>query len=321
MMNKISNPAAFGWPRQLVVWVAEGHKSTPEDDHDQSFWRPVVGVLLRAARAQTTSCLGHPRSAEMDHSRNCWRHALGVLLRAARAQTTSCLGHPKPGRIKPWGFNCTVLLVLAPVLFLRADPPAVGSVWSHAAGSSTVSTAPMTSICSDPLAHSVGDLLTIVVTLQNSVTKAQNTTTAKATSVAATVNQLVYPGDSSNHGWSWYTYHGQNPGMAWNSNQTFNGGGTIANTEATSTTIQARVIAVGPNGVLRIEATRLSKAGEENTSMILTGLVRPEDLSTNNVISSDNVADLEILQKGKGTLTEDQRKGWLTKLDDFINPF
>jgi len=178
-----------------------------------------------------------------------------------------------------------------------------------------------TSLTADPLAHSVGDLLTIVVTLQNSVTKAQNTTTSKTTAVDGTISALVYPTDATNHGWNFYNYHGQNPTTSWNSAQTFNGGGTIANTEATSTTIQARVIAVAPNGVLRVEATRLSKAGDEDTSMVLTGLVRPEDLSSANTISSDNVADLEILQKGKGTITNNQRKGWLTKFYEFIEPF
>ena len=214
----------------------------------------------------------------------------------------------------------TCALGFVPILAIHADP-GVGSVWSHAAGSSTVSTAPMVSICSDPLAHSIGDLLTIVVTLQNTETKAQNTTTAKTTGVDSNLTALVYPNDASNHGWSWYGYHGQTPTMQWNSTQSFNGGGTIANSEVSSTTIQARVVSVAPNGVMRIEATRLSKAGEEDTSMILTGLVRPDDLSTSNTISSDNVADLEIIQKGKGTLTADQRKGWLTKLYEFLEPF
>jgi flagellar L-ring protein precursor FlgH len=216
-------------------------------------------------------------------------------------------------------FVLTAAVVFTSIMTASADP-GVGSVWSRPGGA-TVSTLASPSICSDPLARSVGDLLTIVVTLQNSITKAQNTTTAKTTSVNGTISALVYPSDSSNNGWNFYNYHGQNPTTAWNSAQTFNGGGTIANSEATSTTIQARVIGVGPNGVLRIEATRLSKAGEEDTSMILTGLVRPEDLSTNNTISSDNIADLQILQKGKGTLTNDQRKGWLTKLYEFVEPF
>jgi flagellar L-ring protein precursor FlgH len=217
--------------------------------------------------------------------------------------------------------TAVLTLGLAQVVCADPTPPAVGSVWGHSITSSPVVTAGPASIYGDPLAHSVGDLLTIVVTLQNSVTKAQNTTTAKTTAVDATINALVYPTDATNHGWNFYNYHGQNPTTSWNSTQSFNGGGTIANTEATSTTIQARVVAVAPNGVLRVEATRLSKAGDEDTSMVLTGLVRPEDLSTSNTISSDNVADLEILQKGKGTITNNQRKGWLTKFYEFIEPF
>jgi flagellar L-ring protein precursor FlgH len=220
-------------------------------------------------------------------------------------------------------FSLATTLFLGSTCVLCADPtpPTVGSVWGHSTTASPVVTAGPASIYSDPLAHSVGDLLTIVVDLQNTVTKAQNTTTAKTTAVAGNINTLVYPPDPSNHGWSWYTYHGQTPQVAWNSAQTFNGGGTVANSEVATTTIQARVISVFPNGVLQVEATRLSKAGDEDTSMILTGLVRPEDLSTSNTISSSNVADLQILQKGKGTITENQRKGWLTKFYEFIEPF
>ncbi len=65
--------------------------------------------------------------------------------------------------------------------------------------------------------------------------------------------------------------------MQWNANHSFQGGGTVANVENDSTTIQARVIEVESNGVLRVAATRLSKAGDEDTRMVLTGLVRTED--------------------------------------------
>jgi flagellar L-ring protein precursor FlgH len=220
-------------------------------------------------------------------------------------------------------FVSTFAIAVGSTCLLNADPtpPVVGSIWGHATASTPVNTAGPASIFSDPLAHTVGDLVTIVVDLQNIVTKVQDTKTDKETNVAGNINTLVYPGDASNHGWSWYTYHGQTPSVAWNSTQSFNGGGTVANNENASTTIQARVVAVQPNGVLVIEATRLSKAGEEDTSMVLTGLVRPEDLSTANTISSSRVADLQILQKGKGTLTNNQRKGWLTKLYEFIQPF
>jgi flagellar L-ring protein precursor FlgH len=220
-------------------------------------------------------------------------------------------------------FAFTIALSLGGIQALCADPtpPAVGSTWGHSGAATTYSSAAVTSMFGDPVAHSVGDLVTIVVDLQNQITKDQNTTTAKTTAVDAAIQSLLYPPDASNHGFSWYGYHGQNPSIAWNSANSFNGGGTIANAETASTTIQARVTAVGPNGVLRVEATRFSKAGEEDTSMILSGLVRPEDLSQANSISSSRIADLQILQKGKGTITENQRKGWLTKLYEFLQPF
>jgi flagellar L-ring protein precursor FlgH len=216
-----------------------------------------------------------------------------------------------------------IALVLGTARIASADPgePTVGSIWGHTGGIATVSTAGQSNIYSDPLAHSVGDLVTIVVDLQNSVEKDQNTTTAKATAVDAVINALLYPPNGTSRGFNFANYQGASPTTQWSSTQSFNGGGTVKNSEATLTTIQARVVGVESNGVLRIAARRLSKAGDEDTAMILTGLVRPEDLSTSNTISSSLVADLQIVQKGKGTLTEDQRKGWLTKLYEFLDPF
>jgi flagellar L-ring protein precursor FlgH len=221
-------------------------------------------------------------------------------------------------------FISTGALLLAASQAVIADPPGVptvGSVWGHTGSMATVSTAGQSNLYSDPLAHSVGDLVTIVVDLQNSIEKDQNTTTAKTTAVDAVINALLYPNDGTSKGYNFYNYHGVSPTTQWNSAQSFNGGGTVKNSEVTSTTIQARVVGVLPNGVLQIEARRLSKAGDEDTAMIMTGLVRPEDLSSANSISSSEVAELQIIQKGKGTLTANQRKGWLTKLYETIEPF
>ena len=217
----------------------------------------------------------------------------------------------------------TTLFALTTVSVLSADPniPAVGSVWGHPGNAANPNTSGAASVYSDPLAHNVGDTITIIVDLSNSITKDQNTKTAKTASVNDTISSLVYPSDGSNHGFSFYNLHGVNPQMAWSANQSFNGGGTVANTEADSTTIQARVIEVLSNGNMRVAATRLSKAGEEDTRMVLTGIVRPDDLNTDNSISSSRVADLQIVQKGKGALSESQKKGWLTKLYEFLSPF
>jgi flagellar L-ring protein precursor FlgH len=220
-------------------------------------------------------------------------------------------------------FLLITALALGAAGLLAADPyvPAVGSVWGHPGNQANPNTSGAASVYSDPLAHNIGDTITIIVDLSNSVTKDQNTKTAKTASVDDTINSLVYPPDGSNKGFSFYTLHGAVPTMQWSANQAFNGGGSLANTEAESTTIQARVVGVESNGVMRVAAIRLSKAGDEDTRMVLTGLVRPEDLNTDNSISSSRVADLQIVQKGKGTLSESQKKGWLTKLYEFLSPF
>jgi flagellar L-ring protein precursor FlgH len=217
----------------------------------------------------------------------------------------------------------TTVFTLGAAGLLAADPyvPAVGSVWGHPGSQANPNTSGSASVFSDPLAHNVGDTITIIVDLSNSITKDQNTKTAKTASVNDTISSLVYPSDGSNKGFSFYNLHGVNPQMAWSANQSFNGGGTVANTEADSTTIQARVVEVESNGVMRVAATRLSKAGDEDTRMVLTGLIRPEDLNTDNSIASSRVADLQIVQKGKGALSESQKKGWLTKLYEFLSPF
>jgi flagellar L-ring protein precursor FlgH len=217
----------------------------------------------------------------------------------------------------------TTALALGSAGLLAADPfvPAVGSVWGHPGGQAAPMSSGPASVYSDPLARNIGDTVTIIVDLTNTITKDQNTKTAKTASVNDTINSLVYPPDGSNHGFSFYTLHGAVPTMQWSANQAFAGGGSLANDEADSTTIQARVVEVEANGNLRVQATRLSKAGDEDTRMILTGIVRPDDLNTDNSISSSRVADLQIVQKGKGALSESQRKGWLTRLYEFLNPF
>jgi flagellar L-ring protein precursor FlgH len=224
----------------------------------------------------------------------------------------------------PTNFLRLAAFSLLAIRLAPADPPGVptvGSVWGHTGGMQMVSTAGQSSIYSDPLAHSVGDLVTIVVDLTNSVEKDQNTSTSKTAAVDAVLTSLLYPNDGTSKGYNFLNYHGNPPTTAWNAASSYAGGGTVKNTEATSTTIQARVVSILPNGVLQIEARRLSKAADEDSAMILTGEIRPEDLSSTNTISSSMVAELQLVQKGKGTLTNNQRKGWLTKLYEFLSPF
>jgi len=54
--------------------------------------------------------------------------------------------------------------------------------------------------------------------------------------------------------------------------------------------------------------------------MILTGVIRPEDIAADNSIISSYVADARITYTGRGVLSEKQSPGWLARILDYIWP-
>lgn len=71
-----------------------------------------------------------------------------------------------------------------------------------------------------------------------------------------------------------------------------------------TTTLGGEVVEVLPNGVLAIEAARQVDFDQETQTIILRGLVRPEDVSANNQVLSTAISDLELEVRGKGILDD-----------------
>ncbi|MCS6949727.1 MAG: flagellar basal body L-ring protein FlgH [bacterium] len=69
-----------------------------------------------------------------------------------------------------------------------------------------------------------------------------------------------------------------------------------------------------PNGNLRVEGTRTIGVNGEKEKIVLTGIVRPEDVSPENTVPSTAIAQAEIHYEGKGPVGNKQREGLLTKL-------
>ena len=65
----------------------------------------------------------------------------------------------------------------------------------------------------------------------------------------------------------------------------------------------------------------LLKALGETQDAILRGVVRAEDIAANNTVFSYNIADATIKYVSKGTVTDNQRKGWFTKVWEKVTPF
>ena len=196
------------------------------------------------------------------------------------------------------------LLVAVQVTSVAAD-----SLWKS-------DTSP-SSMFADKKARRVGDIVTIVVQQVNSATRNNNTTTSKQTAVDASIASFLYGPAAS----GLLTKGGAYPAMSFSGKNTYSGGGQINNAETITDQIAVRVIDVLPNANLVIEGRRHTAFSGEKQDAILRGTIRYDDILANNTIYSYNIADASIQFVSKGTITDNQNKGWFNRIWDKINPF
>jgi flagellar L-ring protein FlgH len=175
------------------------------------------------------------------------------------------------------------------------------------------------SMYTDRRAFRVGDLITIVVNQSTTAAKDQTTDTSKTTTVEDQLSAFLGPFMGGER--TAAELLRRNPHNDWNSSATFAGNGSINNTETMTSTIQARVTDVMPNKVLRVEASRRVDITGERSDLVLSGLIRQEDLTTANTVLSTQVADLQLKQVTNGEVSRSQKKGWLTRVWENISPF
>jgi flagellar L-ring protein precursor FlgH len=165
----------------------------------------------------------------------------------------------------------------------------------------------------DKRAVGVGDILTVIVQENSSANKNNETKTEKNSSWTAAITSFLFPG--------WGSLKGSMPAVSYNSDLKHDGSGAINNSETIVAQVAVTVMDVLPNHNLVIQGTRETSFSGERQTIVLHGVVRPEDVTSTDTVLSYNVADATIQMVGKGTVTDTQRKGWFTKILDKVNPF
>lgn len=89
-----------------------------------------------------------------------------------------------------------------------------------------------------------------------------------------------------------------------NSNSALNAQGQSANNSSLSTVLGGQVVEVLPNGMLVIEAARQVEFSQQTQTIVLRGLVRPEDISQQNQVLSTAISSLELQVRGRGVVTD-----------------
>lgn len=101
----------------------------------------------------------------------------------------------------------------------------------------------------------------------------------------------------------------------------FEGEGRYRREDDFTARLTAEVIEVLPNGHLVLEARTHIKTDEEEATLRVTGICRPEDVSPANTILSSQIHDLEVEKIHKGELKKANEKGVIAKFLDFIFAF
>lgn len=101
----------------------------------------------------------------------------------------------------------------------------------------------------------------------------------------------------------------------------FDGTGETRRNNKVTGTISAQVVNTTMNGNLIIRGYQEVRVNNEVQSIIISGIVRPEDISPNNSILSSHIANGRIEYAGQGVIAEKQHPGWLAQGLNVLWPF
>lgn len=171
----------------------------------------------------------------------------------------------------------------------------------------------------DQRARQVGDLVTVRVKITDQAQLSNQTARSRKNSEklgAPNVFGLeVNPGKIFNEG--------TDPSALLNasSDSGSQGTGSVRRSEQLTTTIAAVVTQLLPNGNLVIEGKQEVRVNFEKREMIVAGVVRPEDIDSDNVVDSSKIAQARIAYGGQGQITDVQQARYGQQVMDILLPF
>lgn len=105
------------------------------------------------------------------------------------------------------------------------------------------------------------------------------------------------------------------------SSSNFKGQGSVSRKEKLTLRIAATVVEELPNGVLKVEGQQEVRVNFEMRELIVTGYVRPADISRQNEITYDKIAGARIAYGGRGQITDVQQPTYGQQVADIVMPF
>jgi flagellar L-ring protein precursor FlgH len=169
----------------------------------------------------------------------------------------------------------------------------------------------------DQRAARIGDLLTVTVNITDKANIANETQRSRTAKDDSGITDFV--------GSKTLGVQAQKilPGriLTADSTSSSDGKGSVTRQEALQTSVAAVVTQVLPNGNLVVEGKQEIRVNFEIRELIVAGIVRPEDIQSDNTIDSSKIAQARIAYGGRGQITDVQQPRYGQQVMDVLLPF
>ena len=171
----------------------------------------------------------------------------------------------------------------------------------------------------DQRANKVGDILTVLIEIEDEADMENSTTRTRAAGEAAGLPNFL--GIESQL--TKVLPEALNPAELINldSQSNLSGDGKIEREEEISMKMAAMVTQVLPNGNFVIRGSQEVRVNHEKRELTIDGIIRPEDILNNNSVSYEKIAEARISYGGQGTISDVQQPRYGQQFYDIVFPF
>ena len=169
----------------------------------------------------------------------------------------------------------------------------------------------------DQRAHQIGDILTVTVNFTDKANIANETQRSRTSKEDSGITDFIGSKTIKNPATSVL------PGrlLTTDSTSQSDGKGSVQRQENLQTSVAAVVTQLLPNGNLVVEGKQEIRVNFEIRELIVAGIVRPEDIQSDNTIDSSKIAQARIAYGGRGQITDVQQPRYGQQVLDVLLPF
>ena len=190
---------------------------------------------------------------------------------------------------------------------------------NRSSDASSLWTATQASLLGDRRASKRGDILTVVIEIDDKAEISNNSSRGRSSEqnmslpslfgIPQRVDRKLPEGAS------------MDDAAELESSSKFSGSGKVSRKEKLTLRIAATIVEVLPNGVLRLEGQQEVRVNYELRELIVTGFIRPADITRQNEVTYDKIAGARISYGGRGQISEIQQPRYGQQISEILLPF